>query len=694
MALNEHEAGNLPAAASLYHKLLKNESGQIDVICLLGILYLQQENLDRASEYIQKTLLVNPVHLTAYNYLGTIQKQQGEYEKAIESYKRAIELNPAYVSAHSNLASLYHLQGRLDSALESYKEALSQKPDYFEAYINMGAVLQEQGRCSEAIECYRKAIQLKPDQPVAYSNMAVALKDKQLFDKAEECCRRALELKPDYAEAHINLGLVLQEQGKREKAIESYANALQIEPDNVKAHTNLGSLLKEERRLDEAVECCCRAITIKPDYVEAHNTLGTCFYEQGRLEEAVSCYEQAIKLNHKHAVAYSNLGMALKDQGRNDAALECCQRAIYLKPVSAYFYNNMGALLQRMGRLDEAIINYKKAIFQKPDFAEAHMNKAFILLMNEDFVEGWSEYEWRLQTSDHGLRAFKQPKWDGSSLEGKSILVHAEQGYGDTIQFVRFLPLVKERGGYMIFECRQSLISLLKNCPGIDRLVERTSTGIITEQFDFHIPLLSLPGLFGTQTETIPSGIPYISLDPDLVRRWGARFVHDRNFKIGLVWAGNPHNRKDRIRSCFLDDFAPLADVPGVSFYTLQKGTASGQALTPPRNMKLNNLENQLPDFAETAAVIAHLDLVISVDTAVAHLAGAIGKPVWTLLQFDPDWRWLIGREDSPWYPSMRLFRQPEPDDWTSVFEEITEALIQEIARLKQSGSSTCLSGK
>ncbi|MCP5008162.1 MAG: glycosyltransferase family 9 protein [Planctomycetes bacterium] len=221
---------------------------------------------------------------------------------------------------------------------------------------------------------------------------------------------------------------------------------------------------------------------------------------------------------------------------------------------------------------------------------------------------------------------------------------------------------------------------LLHNCAGIDKLMERPSTGVIKEQFDYHIPLLSLPGIFGTDIETVPSDIPYISPDQDTLTKWHSKFVHDNNFKIGLVWAGNPCNRKDRVRSCSLENFATLADVPGVSFYTLQKGTASGQAITPPRNMILNNQADELYDFAETGAAIVNLDLIITVDTAVAHLAGAIGKPVWTLLQFDPDWRWLIRRKDSPWYPSMRLFRQSRPNDWTTLFEKVKEALIQEVA--------------
>ncbi len=680
-ALNQHEAGNLPAAESLYHELLDMQSGQIEAMYLLGILYLQQGNLDLALEYMYKTLLLNPDHATAHGYLGTILKKQGEYKKSLESYKRAIMLNPSYVQAHGNLASLYYVLGRKERAIESYREAISLKPDYFEAYVNLGVILQELRRYNEAVKCYRKALQIKPHRPEIYNNMAVVMKEKRVLDKAEEWCHRSLQLRPDYAEAHVNLGLILQEQGKHEGAIESYTKALHIEPDNTKALTNLGSLFKERRRLDEAIACCNQAISLRPDNADAYNNLGTCYQEQGRLDEAVPCYEEAIGINSRHAMAYGNLGMVLKDLGRNEEALECCQRAITLEPDNVCLQNNMGASLQSVGRLDEAIISYEKAITLKPDYAEAHMNRAFVLLLSERYVEGWAEYEWRLQTREYGLRTFHQPQWGGLSLKGRSILVHAEQGYGDTIQFVRYLPLVKEMGGYTVFECKEDLMHLLKNCVGIDKIVERTPNNETSEQFDFQVPLMSLPGLFGTEGNNIPSNVPYISLDPDLVTQCHARLVHDQNFRVGLVWAGNPHNRKDRIRSLSLEDYACLADVAGVSFYSLQKGAASEQAHTPPKSMRLNNLEQDLCDFSDTGAVIANLDLVISVDTAVAHLAGAIGKPVWSLLQYDPDWRWLTGRDDTPWYPTMRLFRQARPNDCTSVIEEVKVALIEETTR-------------
>jgi hypothetical protein len=266
--------------------------------------------------------------------------------------------------------------------------------------------------------------------------------------------------------------------------------------------------------------------------------------------------------------------------------------------------------------------------------------------------------------------------WDGKSLNGKTILVHTEQGFGDSIQFVRYLPMVKAQGGRVIFECQQSLCRLLRSCNGIDEIIEKTSANKLSIQPDVHVHLLDLPGIFGTTLNSIPTNIPYITPDPILVDQWASRLNVDEGFRISIVWAGSPHHARDRNRSCSLADFANLAKVPGLPFYSLQKGYVSIKPDNPPMGIKIVNLDNELHDFADTAAVIANLDLVISVDTAVAHLTGAIGKPVWTLLPFAPDWRWLLKRNDSPWYPTMRLFRQNQPDDWTEVFEQVREKLI------------------
>jgi hypothetical protein len=267
--------------------------------------------------------------------------------------------------------------------------------------------------------------------------------------------------------------------------------------------------------------------------------------------------------------------------------------------------------------------------------------------------------------------------WDGSYLNGKSILVYTEQGIGDSIQFVRYLPMVKEQSGCVIVECQQSLCRLLKNCVGIDEIIEMTSHGKSPMKFDVQIPLLSLPGIFDATVDSIPQNLSYIKPDPVLVSQWRSMFDCDNNLKVGIVWAGNPKHKNDRNRSCSLKDFAHLTSIRGLTFYSLQKGLASVEANNHPKGMKIINLDNELNDFADTAAAIDNLDLVIAVDTAVAHLAGAIGKPVWTLLPFVPDWRWMLKRSDSPWYPSMRLFRQRQLYDWDGVFDQVRKSLFK-----------------
>ncbi|MFV1977194.1 MAG: glycosyltransferase family 9 protein, partial [Candidatus Scalindua sp.] len=313
----------------------------------------------------------------------------------------------------------------------------------------------------------------------------------------------------------------------------------------------------------------------------------------------------------------------------------------------------------------------------KPDFALAHVNISFVLLLTENFKQGWQEYEWRLRIKGRTPKTLLKPLWDGSSLNGKSILVYTEQGFGDSIQFVRYLPMVKAQNGRVIVECQQSLCRLLKNCDGIDEIIEKTHNDEAPMQIDVHVPLLSLAGIFDVNMDSISSYVPYIKPDPVLVSEWNTILDHDSNFKVGIVWASDPKNKNIyHKKSCKLNDFESISGIPGLSFYSLQKGPASAEVHNSPKGMKIISLDNELNDFADTAAVIANLDLVISVDTAVAHLTGAIGKPVWTLLPFASDWRWLLKHKDSPWYPSMRLFRQYQPGDWGGVFDKVKQALI------------------
>ncbi len=603
--------------------------------------------LTTAEELYRKLLDEQPEHIDALFFLGTLNLQQENYDTARTYFIKTLMLKPEHAMAHCNLGTALQKSGNLDGAIESYNKSISLRPDYADAHYNLGNALKEHGQLDKAAESYGQAILYRQDYADAYYNLGNVLKAQHKPDKSVDCFSKAISLKPDYAMAHCNLGSVLQELGKIDEAIASYKIATTLKPDYTMAYCNLGTAFQELGKIDEAIKIYKKALSFKPDFVMAYCNLGSAFQESGLMNEAETCYKKAIALNPDYAMAYSNLG----------------------------------SILQEFGNIDEAIENYDLAISLNPEEPTAHKNKSIALLLEENFTEGWPEYEWRLQTKDHSLRDFRKPRWDGSPLNGKTILVHAEQGFGDTIQFVRYLPMIKSQGGHVIFECHKNLLRLLKNSDGIDRIIERSSHFIPEVQFDFQIPLLSLPGLFGTNLDSIPSDISYVTADSSLVEKWHIRLNHDSNFKVGIVWAGNPSFKNYHNRSCSLSDFAALSEITGLSFYSLQKGPASVENNIAPV-LKITDLKNELNDFADTAAVMSNLDLVISTDTAVVHLAGSMGIPVWTLLHSAPDWRWWLKRTDSPWYPSMRLFRQTQLNDWSGVFEEVKNALIQEVNNL------------
>ncbi|MGR3178198.1 MAG: tetratricopeptide repeat protein, partial [Candidatus Anammoxibacter sp.] len=393
---------------------------------------------------------------------------------------------------------------------------------------------------------------------------------------------------------------------------------------------------------------------------------------------------KAIQLNPASAEIYTNLGSVLREQGELDDAIELLHKAVQLNPNLPTAHNNLGNALRDRGEFRAALEHHSKAVKLNPDSAETHYNRGILLLLHGVFDEGWSECEWRFLSKETtvqiGYRNFVQPKWDGTSLAGKTILVHYEQGMGDTIQFVRYLPLVKACGGYVIFECQKELLTLLNGFPGIDSLVEKADNGEVDASVDVYIPLLSLPMIFNTTVVSILPEVGYLKPRPELVEEWGKR-INSKAFKVGIVWAGNPDHTNDRNRSCSLSDFTPLTSISGLELYSLQKGAVMDQLLNVPEGITIINLGEQLRDFSDTAAVIVNLDLVISVDTAVVHLAGALGKPIWALLPFVPDWRWMLNREDTPWYPSMRLFRQNERSDWQSVILRVADELDRFVNR-------------
>ena len=490
--------------------------------------------------------------------------------------------------------------------------------------------------------------------------------------------RDVLENPPDTfsAETYYRLGRYFDDHGGTEEALRFFHKAIALDSKLAAAYNDLGAIYQSLDQIEEAVTQYQKALSLHPNFTEANYNLGNAFKELGRWPEAVIYSQKAIELDPSIPEAHYTLGIVFYAQDQVEEAIRCWQKTVQLNPGHQDAYNNMGVAFQDKLELDKAQKCFQKAILNNPDFSEAHWNKSLCHLLAGNFPEGWKEYQWRFRINDIFFnRHFTQPLWDGGDLNGKRILLYAEQAFGDTIQFIRYVPLVVKQGGRVFVECQEDLFPLLEPMKGIERLIKH---GQPLPDFDIHCPLLSLPLAFKNTLEDIPLDIPYLSVSPDLVQKWHQSLAADQSDKkIGLVWAGRPTHKKDRKRSLALETLAPLAEIPGIIFYSLQKGEAAQQAQNKPNGMKLVDVAEDLVDFTETGALIENLDLVIAVDTAVAHLAGALGRPVWTLLPYSPDWRWLLNREDSPWYPSMRLFRQPSPEGWTSVILSVRDCLLK-----------------
>lgn len=608
--------------------------------------YFQAGNLHQAEVLFRQILQVDQRHVDALHQLGLIAYQVGRNDLAVNYIQQALRFRPAFPAAHNNLGIALRNQGRLDEAINGFQQALGLQPDFVEAYNNLGLTLQDQGKLDEAINTFQQVLRLKPGVAVVYNNLGNAQRAQGKIDDAIGNLQQALRLKPDYAVAYNNLGNALQDQGKTEEAITNYQCALRLRPDYAEAFTNVGMALRDQGKLADAIANCQQALRLKPQYAEAHNNLGIALQDQGKLAEAITSYQQALRLKPDYPEAYSNLGNALKD----------------------------------LGNFEEAMTSYGQALRLKPDYAEARFNRSMQLLHLGNFAEGWAEYEWRWRSRSFLGKGFSRPwlshqAWDGTPLEGRTILLQAEQGLGDTIQFVRYASLLKQTGaGKVLLVCQPGLLRLMGRCQDVDQVC----SGPPFPAFDVGASLLSLPRLLGTTSlERIPAKVPYFDCDIDLVERWESRLAslgaRRPWLRIGISWQGSAANKGDRWRSVRLEQFASLAQDPRVRLVSLQKGLGSEQMEKIP-GLAIDPGPEQV-DMADTAAIIRCLDLVISVDTLVAHLAGALGIPVWVPLAKVPDWRWLLHREDSPWYPSMRLFRQTERGRWDDVFHRIKIAL-------------------
>jgi tetratricopeptide (TPR) repeat protein len=605
--------------------------------------YFQEGNSRRAETICAEILSVCPDNADVLHLLGMISYERMDYVAAKGYIKRSLRIDPSEASAYFNLANVLREERNFDEAVSNYQKALLINPELNDAYYNLGIIFEKKEQIADAIACYEKAIRIDP------------------YD----------------ADAYNNLGIVLQKAGRLDDAVTNYQTAVQMKPDNARTYYNLGSVFYQKKQFDEAIRDFQKALQLNPEFADAYGGLGNSLKEKGLLDEAVHFYQKAIRADPNRAETYYNLGIALKEKGSFGEAIRAYQKAVQLKPDSIDAYNNLGIALQDNRQIEEAIVSYKKALNIDQDDAVTHWNLSHALLLSGNFKDGWKEYEWRLKVKDFYRTDFHRPLWDGSDISGRTILLQAEQGFGDTMQFIRYAPLVAQSGIKVIVGCPKELTSLLQNVEGVEQTI---SYGERLPEFDFYCPVPSLPFIFGTTSESIPVKIPYINTDSLLVQLWMNKLKDDHSVKIGLVWAGREQ------RTFSLDLFSPLSLMKGVSFYSLQKGKAAKQVETSSGDVQIVDYTGELNDFSDTAAFIVNLDLIITVDTAVAHLSGALGKPVWTLLPAVPDWRWMLDRKDSPWYPTMRLFRQSLSGDW----ETLVQIVAEELSKYLQTQKGTC----
>ena len=571
-----------------------------------------------------------------------------------------------------------HQSGELEAAFKVYSKIIELAPDYPEALNLHGAVSGQLGRKWEAITSLQLAAKLAPRNAVYQQNLGLALMNAGKLEEAEQPLRTAVFLAPELPQAHANLGNLYKQQKKFAEAASCYERALKLAPQDYKSWNNLGNTRRELKDLPGAEDCLRRSLAIKPGFIEALSNLGIVLAETDRLPEALACYEQALAREQKSADLYMNYGNALRDSGREqDASAAFMHAAVHLEPGNGAAWSSLGNAALALGSTDYAGECYRKAVQLHPEDPAIHFNLSLYQLLTGDLKAGFAEYEWGLRGDmRQPRRPFRQLRWQGEEFKDQTLLVYAEQGIGDMLQFVRFLPDVKARGGRVILEVQQGLAPLLENLAGADLVFERRDDGKIEHAFDRYVALLSLPSLLGVELGNCNPRSAYLQVPARLQDSARERLGEVRGLKVALSWYGNPAHKNDRNRSCPLALLKPLFEVPGVSWYALSPGERTRQDIAA-TGLPLRPYD--LP-FPEAAALLAEMDLTISVDSAPVHLAGALGKPVWVMLPFCPDWRWLLEREDSPWYPSARLFRQTGPGDWAGLAARLAAALAGAVA--------------
>jgi Flp pilus assembly protein TadD len=641
-------------------------------LLIKGLNAHQAGDLESARGFYERGLALDPLHPDGNRLLGTVYLQQGRFDYAETYLRNALQTAPDDAEALNNLGAVLLHTCRETDALSLLRRALERRPHYADALSNLGETLRRLGERAEAKQALSRALALDSHHANALYNLGVLLTEENDFEGARYCLEQALAIFPGHLAARRQLANVHILRGDAAAAEKICLDLLDILPDDHEVRTSLASIYVSLRLYEAAWKEIQYILDREPDHPHATVCMGQILLKTNRPADALETFHRVLSAYPDEKRASCGILETKILQNDLDAALALATELAERHPRDPLVRLDLGLVLEKLGRYEQACAAYRHGLAVAPAHPALHFNLANCLLLLGRFHEGWQEYEWRRKLGLWGTPRDGVPEWQGESLEGKTLLIEAEQGLGDMIQFVRLAPALKARGATLVLECQETLIRLLTTAAGIDMLVRQGTQPLPVT--DLRAPLLSLPRLLRVDAEYIPAATSYLTAPAERVAFWKDRLAPYDGLRVGIAWAGNPEHTDDANRSCPPQFFRSLLDLPGIAFYSLQKGGCVEQAF-PGGNIQDHSAE--WPDLAETAAFVANLDLVISVDTVIAHLAGALGQRVWTLLPYSPDWRWQLNRDDSPWYPTMRLFRAPQPRAWAPLIQEVATALGQ-----------------
>jgi tetratricopeptide (TPR) repeat protein len=690
LALAHHNNGRLREAETLYRGIIADDPRHAQAFCMLGILAHQAHRPELAVEFFRQAIAIDPARALFHNGLGEVFRSCGQLEDAKQCFQQALRLDVELAVAHYNVGMICQMQADPVGAVAAFREVLRLEPNQAETHHQLGNLFRQQGNHDEALRHFRQAINGRGDFAEAHNDLGNLLQDMGQLPEAIANFEQALRLRPEMAEAYYNLGNAVRVAGDDRRALAMYRQAIRLEPDLALAHNNLGTVLKALGDTDAAVCSLAEAVRLQPRLAEAQYNLATLLQLRGDLDVAKAGYLRTIELDPGYAPARYNLGTVWQAQNYWDEARACYLEALRIRPRYAEPLCNLGLMCLGVGQDTEALAYFDRALEVQPDFAEARCARGMLLLGQGNYQAGWPEFAWHARCASFGGRQFDLPAWDGSPLEGRTILIHCGQGLGDALQFVRYLPSVRARGAGRILLAAQVALHPLLRLSGVGDLVAPDAPSL---EFATQAAIMNLPGLFQATAETVPAEVPYLQADPDLVQQWHEKLARLDGFKIGIGWQGNRRYPWDHLRSIPLAEFEPLARTPGTRLISLQQGEGREQIQSVADWFEVVDLGDQVDRragaFVDTAAILKNLDLVITSDTALAHLAGALAVPVWLALPFAPDWRWLRQGQSTAWYPTMRLYRQARLGDWSAIFAGMAAELPALVAKSRSPAKSS-----